>query len=303
MSEVHSNPEGYQTVNNTEAWARSLSPDNMDRLTTYSDEEVEQEFAALATSHLSKWNETANKIHDGVEAAEFAKEEVALLQLELLKSVKTHIDDTTPVRAMDQGSDISEPIQTWGDVTGLLEQITKVAGKRRVNVLVTGLPISGKATIRRGLTGSAIKNNPRAKVASIDRDYSKLYPETDVIGDINIVEDIHGLDPESANSKEMYAYDLVIYTRPSEFERDRMIRSRGAAWDKNISGKADLTDGTGAADDPTFLRKMEIWRGISRAQQGKDVLTLDMPNILALKERGVPILILDSSEVIKAAYQ
>ncbi len=116
--------------------------------------------------------------------------------------------------------------------------------------MVGGIGISGKATLRNVLSRELSEKLSERKVISWDRDYQKIFPiPSEWQGDINVIEDVHGLDEERDENGKLKRFDgaegldggynMVVYVLPTASTfRQNLIR-RGVGWLR--IGKLDLT--------------------------------------------------------------
>lgn len=184
---------------------------------------------------------------------------------------------------------------------------------RPFQVLIGGIGVSGKATIRNVLSKELAEKIPERKIISWDRDYQKLFPiPLEWQGDINIIEDVHGLDGERDENGKfkrfdgadglVNGYDMVVYVLPSARTYKQSLIRRGMGWLR--AGKLDLT----ASDEKQYAESRE-----QKIKQTADELERFLPEaqkwfkeqlrvLRELKNRGIRILVVDPSEILKQLY-
>lgn len=184
---------------------------------------------------------------------------------------------------------------------------------RPFQVLVGGIGISGKATLRNVLAKELSEKFPEQKVISWDRDYQKIFPiPTEWQGNIHIIEDVHGLDEGRDEDKKLKrfdgtdglpeGYDMVVYVLPTAKIYKQSLIRRGMGWLR--IGKLDLT----APEEKQYADSRE-----QRIRQTADELERFLPEaqkwfreqlrvLKELKNRGTKIAIVEPSEIFKQLY-
>ena len=180
-------------------------------------------------------------------------------------------------------------------------------------VLVSGIGISGKGTLRNVLSRELSEKLSERRVISWDRDYQKLFPiPSEWQGDINVIEDVHGLDEERDENGKLKRFDgveglpegynMVVYVLPTaSIFRQSLIR-RGLGW--LGAGKLDLT----APDEKQYSDNQE-----RKIRQTAEELEKFLPEarkwfreqlrvLRELKNRGVKIAVAEPSEIFRKLY-
>lgn len=259
---------------------------------------VEEQFAAMAVSHLSDWDNLSQT--PLVDEEKFTNDEHNLITIEKARTLNMNeIDDDKYIgRQVLEFKGEQIIFSKWIELLDMIK--LQKSEKTRFNILITGLPISGKATARRALTKGLHEHGCEA--LGLDRDYIKQ-PMKYLLGEgINIIEDMHGIDQESSHINDLDNYDMVIYTIPNELEHIRMIHDRGEIWRESVE-KVDLTDGTGTADDDRWTRLFQSMRSESRAQQARENwLEIDETTLYSISEK-IPVIKLNPVEIIADSYQ
>jgi len=185
--------------------------------------------------------------------------------------------------------------------------------QRPFQVLVGGIGISGKATIRNVLAKELAEKIPKQKIISWDRDYQKLFPiPLEWQGNIHIIEDVHGLNEERDESGKFKrfdgvdgltnGYDMVVYVLPTARTYRQSLIRRGMGWLR--VGKLDLT----APDEKQYAESQE-----QKIKQTADALEKFLPEaqkwfkeqlrvLRELKNKGTKILVVEPSEILKQLY-
>jgi hypothetical protein len=197
------------------------------------------------------------------------------------------------------GSD-TEKLETWGELIGYIERA--IGQSSQFNILVTGLPISGKATLRRAVANSLRSMHPN-EISSIDRDYMKIPEALMLDHGINIIEDMHGLDRASHNYQDLKMYSLVLYLKPSEVQHLKMIGERGKIWQESSGRKVDLTNSENAPNDNQFIKFMQSTKSQSRAYHSRErIMQEDAPALENLRQR-IPVIEVDPTAIVNLTYQ
>ena len=276
-----------QLINPTEALSQS--------------DKVETEFAQKAVEHLSNWDSDRCSVIN-ISPQQFHAQEAYLMELEKLRIMLmqpiSHNEPIGPQEAVY--GDYQETLKTWGDLTSYIGWA--LSQNEQFNILVTGLSISGKATMRRAITKELQKDHP-GKVTSIDRDYIKMPYQFVLDKGINIVEDMHGLDPGSLNCDDLDSYNMLIYLKPNEPQHIRMINERGKIWMQAEGRKADLTDGNGTASDDQLAKFFQSVKSQTRVRLARDRILHEDAPVLDQLRRRIPVVTVDPAVVINLSYR
>jgi hypothetical protein len=264
-------------------------------------EKIEAAFAQKTSEHLKNWDERTKSIKD-IPEQQFVEEESIIFNLEKLRSL--FIDHIPPSKQIGEQhatyGDDTESLKTWGEFIGYIERA--IGQNRQFNILVTGLPISGKATLRRAIANGLQVKHPN-QVSSIDRDYIKLPQNFMLQQGINVVEDMHGLDPGSLNYKDLEMYNMVLYLQPAEGQHLKMITERVKVWQESPSRKVDLTDSKSSPDDNQLVRFIKSTEKQARAYSSRDRFMPDDIAVLENLHRRIPVIEVNPAEVIDFTYQ
>ncbi len=179
-------------------------------------------------------------------------------------------------------------------------------------VLVGGIGISGKATLRNVLSRELSEKLSERKVISWDRDYQKIFPiPSEWQGDINVIEDVHGLDEERDENGKLKRFDgaegldggynMVVYVLPTASTfRQNLIR-RGMGWLK--IGKLDLTAPEKQYPDDQKEKIKQTADELERfLPEAKKWFREQLRVLRELKNRGVKIAVVEPSEILKKIY-
>ena len=269
-----------------------------DSLSYKPEDVIETQFATKAVNHLSDWDNLSQTPR--VDEEKFTNDEQDLITIEKARTlIMNEIDDDKYIghQVLEfKGEQIV--FTTWGELLDIIK--LQKSEKTIFNILVTGLPISGKATTRRALTKGLQEHG--CKTLGLDRDYIKQPMKHLLSEGVNIIEDMHGIDKESPHINDLEKYDIVIYTVPRELEHIRMIHDRGEIWRESVE-KVDLTDGTGTADDDRWTRLFQSMRSESRAQQARENwLEIDETTLYSISEK-IPVIKLNPVEIIADSYR
>ena len=214
---------------------------------------------------------------------------------------------------------VRQRMEKFGNVGNFITTIRNQAEKyvertsKPFQVLIGGIGISGKGTVRNVLVKELSKKLPEQRIISWDRDYQKIFPiPAEWQGDINIVEDVHGLDEKRDENKKLIRFDgvdglpdgyaLVVYVLPTARIYRQSLISRGVGWLR--IGKLDLT----APDEKQYAKSQE-----QKVQQTADELERFLPEaqrwfreqlrvLRELKNRKVKIAVIEPSEILKQLY-
>ncbi|OHA13097.1 MAG: hypothetical protein A2909_01340 [Candidatus Tagabacteria bacterium RIFCSPLOWO2_01_FULL_39_11] len=276
----------------TENFVKNLDHECFEKYNNFSDDELEDEFIRLTQTHRGA----------DPEPQKFKEQELGLLQIEYQRSARlSEISDSAEAKG---GFFDKNHIEKFKDFGGILES---VEGEYQGNtgkpywILIPGLPISGKATLRRLIAKKLEQRFLDKKIVQIDRDYSKIFPDYPWQGDINIVEDVHGLDAgEEGNFDRFYTfennqtgYDLLIYPFVAKKKYAENIVSRIEFWLK--SGVADLTDpGT---------KKEAAEKGKKWIQKRPEFLKEDITAIRNLRKEDQKIIFFNMTNLLENIYK
>lgn len=289
--------------NATEVYLRSVNPELWHKVASLTATQRDRRWFDLTQSHLKDYE--AGKI----ETAKFKQEELEFLYLNYLAARDTpSVDSQLKQRGFCLSAERGRGrFQNFEDFTGsVLNEVKEQMGEtnRPFWVLVGGIGISGKATIRTLLTKELIERLPQKKVISWDRDYQKIFPPP-WVGDINIIEDVHGLDkglsrfdgPEGL----VAGYDLVVYALSPETTYRQSLLRRGLSWLK--AGKMDLTAPSEQYPIDPKERMRQTAQELERILQvGSEWFREQLKVLREFKKRGVTIIVVDPTEIFKKLY-
>lgn len=280
--------------------------EDINKLTT---EQQDEKWFRLTQKHLKDYEA------DKLGTADFDKEELELLYLNYLGAKNLPVfDPKMPQRGFSFASARrTEKFETFGK---FIEFIKREADEKiqeqsePLNILVSGIGISGKATIRNVLTKELLEKCPENKIISWDRDYQKIFPPK-WLGDINIIEDVHGLDDKKEeggrfkrfNGSEGIpeGYDVVVYSLPPAVTYKQTLVKRGLAWLK--IGKMDLTSPNREYSENTQERIKETAKELEETlKAGQDWFWEQFRVLRELKKTGVRIIVVDPTNIFKKLY-
>lgn len=287
----------------TEDFLRGVNPLLWQGVVSLSSAERDKRWFDLTQSHLKDYE--VGKI----ETEKFKQEELEFLYLNYLATKDTlNVDFQLKQRGFcltaEKGRERFKNFEDFiGSVLGEVEKHMEKVDKP-FWVLVGGIGISGKATLRTLLTKELTEKLPQKKVTSWDRDYQKIFPPL-WTGDINLIEDVHGLDkglsrfdgPEGL----VGGYDVVVYAlSPTTTYRESLLR-RGLSWLK--AGKMDLTaPGEQYPTDPKERMRQTAQELERTLQIGSEWFKEQLKVLRELKKRGVTIIVVDPTEIFKKIY-
>lgn len=296
-------PETKETV--TETYLKSLNPKLWEELSGLSEDEQFDRWIELTQKHLEafKSGETAT--------IEFKQEELVLLFLNYLYAAGLpRLDVKLPQRGFVVSPEQpKEKIYQLGNLVNLVEAEAENQTEKNkpFRVLITGIGTSGKATIRSVLAGELSLKCPDKKIISWDRDYQKNFPPP-WAGDIELIEDVHGLDVDENGKPTRFdgaegapgGFDLVIYVLPSAATYKQNLIERGKGWLK--AGIIDLT----APEESSALKQEMVERTAEKLQGSYEDagpwLGEQLKTLKALKVKGVEIVVIDPTEILKKLY-
>lgn len=287
----------------TEIYLKELNPKLWEEISSLSVEQQDERWLNLTQSHLEDY-----------EAGKFDKEKFKLEELEFLylnhltaKEIPA-LDSEMPQRGFSFTPE--QGMKRFGNFGNFIESIKKEAEQsmektsKPFQILVGGIGVSGKATLRNILAKELIEKLPQKKIISWDRDYQKIFPPP-WQGDINIIEDVHGLDKdlERFDGKEGLpnGYDLVLYClSPKQTYRQTLLK-RGEAWVE--TGKIDLTAPEKEAPVQLEERIREAADELERTWKvGKDWFKEHFAVLRKLKKRGTRLAVVDPTRIFKELY-
>lgn len=288
----------------TEAYLKSLNPKLWERVCLLPKEQRDQYWLNLTQKHLRDY-----KAGD-VGSDEFQSEELKFLYLNHLAAKETpSLNYEIPQRGFSLN--LEQKVGKFDNFGNFVETIKKEAGNYTEKtskpfwILVSGVGISGKATLRNILTKELSEKLPQNKIISLDRDYQKIFPPVQK-GDINIIEDVHGLDKGlerfDGESGLPDGYDLVVYCFCPEQTYRQSLLKRGKSWID--VGKIDLTSPEKQASAQLEERIKETANELERTLNvSKDWLREHFGVLRELKNRGVKIAVVDPTQIFKELYQ
>lgn len=169
------------------------------------------------------------------------------------------------------------------------------------NILICGVGISGKSTIRSLIAKELNERIPDRIIIQIDEDYQEI-PSIIEENKINvrITENVHGLDSELIDDAKNY--NLIIEVAPSS-EEDylRNLIERGLGWLK--TGNLDLTAPDRQFSEDPQERIAQTARVLNEQyNQAKEWYEEQLSTLLKLKNQGVKTINIFSSEITNAIY-
>jgi hypothetical protein len=300
----------------TEEHLESLNPQLWEELSNLPTEQQDERWFSLTQKHLKDYEA------GDVESSEFKLEELELLFLNQL-GVETM--STLNLEAGQRGfyfDPVKEPgqrMEKLKNVENFLRIVQNEIDKHSkensspFQILISGIGISGKATIRNVLTREFSRKEFGKRIISWDRDYQKLFPIPDEWqGDINVVEDVHALDDERDKNGKLKRFDgsdgspvgygMVVYVLPTAKTYRQSLIRRGIGW-LNI-GKLDLT----APNEKEYMQSKE-----EKIHQTADELERTLEEggkwfrehlriLRELKNRGIKIMVVEPAEILKQLY-
>lgn len=287
----------------TETYLKNLNPKLWKEVYSLAKEQRDQCWLTLTQKHLKDYKTGQ------LGSEEFKLEELKFLYLNYLATEEIPtLDYEMPQRGFSLN--LEKKVKKFGNIGNFVETIKREAENyvektsKPFWILVGGVGISGKATLRNILTKELSEKLPKRKIISLDRDYQKIFPPVQK-GDINIIEDVHGLDKDLGrfNGKEglLDGYDLVVYCLcPKQTYRQNLVK-RGVSW-INI-GKIDLSAPEKQAPAQLEERIKETANELERTLNvSKDWLKEHFGILKKLKNRGVKIAVVDPTQIFKEVY-
>jgi len=300
----------------TDTHLEHLDPSLWQELSSLSSEQLDERWFDLTQKHLRDYKE--GKLVE----AEFKSEELEFIFLNHLGA--KNIPLLNPEMAQrgfyfDPEKQPGQRMEEFGNFGNFIMTIKNEAEKhikdtaKPFQVLVGGVGISGKATLRYVLSKELSEKLPQQRVISWDRDYQKIFPiPVEWQGDVNIIEDVHGLDEKRDKEGKLKrfdgveglleGYDMVVYILPvANTFRQNLVR-RGLGWLR--AGKLDLTapDEKQYSDDREQKIKQtadELERFLVVAQKWfREQLRV----LRELRNKKIKIVVVEPSEIFKKLY-
>lgn len=287
-----------------------------------------QELAALSPEQRdARWLNLTQKHLKDYQAGDSATESFQLEELELMllhrlgeKDAPT-LNPAMPQRGFyfDPAKQPQQRMEKFGNFGNFVMTVQHEAeahikdALKPWQILVGGIGISGKATLRKVLAKELSEKLPEKKVISWDRDYQKLFPvPAEWQGNINVIEDVHGLDEERDDQGKLKrfngaeglpdGYDLVLYVLPTASTYRQSLLNRGRGWLK--AGKLDLTapGEKQYADDQEQKIKQTADELERILLEAKKWFSEQLRVLRELKNSGVKIAVVEPSEIFQELY-
>lgn len=295
----------------TEVYLKSLNPELWNKISSLARDQRDERWFNLTQSHLRDYQ--TGKI----ETEKFELEELEFLYLNQwnAKEIPT-LDSEMRQRGFcftpEEGR---KKFHRFGD---FIESLRREAEQNLEKtsqpfwILVGGIGISGKATLRNILTRELAEKCPQYKVISWDRDYQKIFPvPAEWQGNINIIEDVHGLDEARDENGKLKrfdgseglpeGYDMVVYVLPSAATFRQALTKRGIGWLQ--AGKLDLTAPEKRYPDDQKERIKQTAEELERfLPVAKEWFREQLRVLRELRKRGVMIAVVDPIEIFKKLY-
>jgi len=287
----------------SKAYLRSLNPKLWKEIYSLSKEQKDQHWLNLTQKHLKDYKASE------IESEKFKLEELEFLYLNHLVTEEIpRLNYEMPQRGFSLN--LEQKAKRFDNFGNFVETIKKEAEdyiektSKPFWILVSGVGISGKATLRNILTKELSEKLSQKKVISLDRDYQKIFPPIQK-GDINLIEDVHGLDKDlkrfDGKKGLSGGYDLVIYCWCPEQTYRQSLLKRGKSWID--IGKIDLTAPEKQASAQLEERIKETANELERTLNvSKDWRKEHFGVLRKLKNRGVKIAIVDPTQIFKELY-
>lgn len=300
----------------TDTHLEHLNPQLWRELSDLSPEQQRERWLNLTRKHLKDYKEGKSTEES------FKSEELELIFLNRLGAKNMpSLNPEMPQRGFyfDPERQPKQRMEKFGNFGNFITAVKNEAEKhiketsKSFQILVGGIGISGKATLRNVLSKELSEKLPEHEVVSWDRDYQKLFPlPQEWQGNINVIEDVHGLDEERDKNGKLKrfdgieglsnGYEMVLYVLPTASTFRQNLIKRGLGWLK--SGKLDLT----APDEKQYSDNQE-----QKIKQTADELERLLPEakkwfreqlrvLRELKNRGVKIAVVEPSEIFKELY-
>lgn len=299
----------------TDIHLERLNPQLWNELSDLSPEQQDERWFSLTQKHLKDYKE-GKLTEEG-----FKSEELEFIFLNRLGTKNNPLlSPETPQRGFyfDPEKQSGQRMEKFGNFGNFILTIQSEAERhiketqKPFQVLVGGIGISGKATLRNVLSRELSEKLPERKVISWDRDYQKIFPiPSGWQGDINVIEDVHGLDEERDENGKLKRFDgieglhegynMVVYVLPTASTfRQNLIR-RGMGWLK--IGKLDLTAPEKQYPDDQKEKIKQTANELERfLPEAKKWFREQLRVLRELKNRGVKIAVVEPSEILKKLY-
>ncbi|MBU4224111.1 hypothetical protein KJ934_02725 [Patescibacteria group bacterium] len=293
----------------TENFLRNINPEIWENLNNFSIEEQDKRWFELTQKHLSDYEKGDFKAED------FEREELELLVLNYLgaKNLSSVNPESRQRGFFSSPEKYFQKLEKFGNfVDGVKEKFVNKSKQspEPFNILVSGIGISGKATLRTVLTKELSEKCSEQSIISWDRDYQKIFPPK-WQGNANIIEDVHGLDNERDADGKLKrfdgseglpdGYDLVIYSlSPAVTYRQSLVK-RGLSWLK--IGKMDLTAPGKEYKEDAKEKIRETADELERTFGiGKSWFKEHLRILRELQKRGIEIAVVDPTQIFKELY-
>jgi hypothetical protein len=304
-NKIEKTPEKTKSAANLE----SIDPEIWDELSHLSVKEQDALWFPLTQKHLREYKEGKN------DTDEFRQDELKLIFLHQIGAeTRPQLDPAMKQRGFS--FDDAERLKKFEQFGDFMKKIKGEIEKQRersnepVYIMVSGIGISGKATLRNVLTRELIHDLPSLRVVAIDRDYEKIFPPQ-IPADVYLVEDVHGLDAEKDEHGKYGRLDgiegapdgfgMVVYALSPAATYKKSLVQRGASWIR--MGKIDLTAITHDKEqkEGNIVKKTadELKRTLG---VGRDWFREQLKVLRDLKNRGTSIMVVDPTELFKTLY-
>jgi hypothetical protein len=287
----------------------SVNPKLWNELSMLSDKDQDELWFSLTQKHLRMYK-------DGlIDTDEFQQDELRLIFLNQL-GAETRLQIAPTMKQRGFSFDNTERLrkfERFGDfVTKLKDEIGKMkeGSDEPVYILISGIGISGKATVRGVLTKELAYVLPSLRIVAIDRDYEKIFPPQ-VLADVYLVEDVHGLDADKDEHGKYKrfdgiegapeGFDVVVYALSPKATYKKSLVQRGASWIR--MGKIDLTaiahNKEQGSDNMIKATASELERTLD---VGREWFKEQLKVLRDLKNKGTSIMVIDPTELFKTLY-
>ena len=215
----------------------SIDPKLWNELSLLSEKDQDTLWFSLTQKHLRMYKEGK------IDTDEFQHDELRLIFLNQLGAEsRTRIDPVLRQRGFSlDNTERLKKFEQFGDFIAKLKgEIEKQRGEsgKPVYILISGIGISGKATIRSVLTNELTHALPLLQIVAIDRDYEKIFP-SQIPADVYLVEDVHGLDVEKDDDGKYKRFDgiegapegfgIVVYALSPKATYKKSLVQRGVS--------------------------------------------------------------------------
>lgn len=299
----------------TDIYMENLNLELWQELSCLTPEQQDERWFNLTQKHLKDYEQGKYTTE------EFKLEELEFLFLNQLAAKNTPLlNPEIPQRGFyfdpeEQPKQKMKKFGNFGNFIGVVQKEAEGHTKKTskpFQILVGGIGISGKATLRNVLTKELSENLPKQKVISWDRDYQKIFPIPDKWqGDVNIIEDVHGLNEKRDENEKLKrfdgseglpeGYDMVVYVLSSAAIFRQSLIKRGIGWLQ--VGKMDLTAPEKQYPEEQKERIKQTAEELERfLPEARKWFKEQLKVLRELKNRGVKIAIVDPSEIFKKLY-